>query len=100
VIDGVAWFADKGSPTATIGVDVVARTGPDAHDEQETLPVMEIYGIRRANVEAILLAGAVEIVAVRESDRANGWSDYWYIGTKRTDVVKPRRRLRDLLRRR
>jgi SAM-dependent methyltransferase len=100
VIDGVAWFADKGSPTATIGVEVVARTGLDAHDEHETLPVMEIYGIRRANVEAILLAGAVEIIAVRESDRANGWCDYWYVGVKRPEAVKPRRRLRDLLRRR
>jgi len=100
VIDGVAWFADKGSPTATIGVEVVARTGPDARDEQETLPVMEIYGIRRANVEAILLAGAVEIVAVRESDRAHGWCDYWYVGRKRPDVAKPRRRLRELVRRR
>jgi SAM-dependent methyltransferase len=99
VIDGVAWFADKGSATATIGVDVVARTGADADAEHETLPVMEIYGIRRANVEAMLLAGGVEITSVRESDRANGWCDYWYVGVKQTPV-KPRRRLRDLFRRR
>src|SRR5262249_5547329 len=48
VIDGVAWFADKGSHTATIGVDVVTRTGSDAEEEPAPRPVMETYGVRRA----------------------------------------------------
>jgi SAM-dependent methyltransferase len=72
----------------------------DADDAPETRPANEIHGVRRANVEAILLAGAVELVVVKESDRAPGWSDYWYVGVKRDAPVKPRRRLRDLLRRR
>jgi hypothetical protein len=100
VIDGVAWFADKGSPSATIGVDVVARTGPDADGDPETLPVMEIHGIRRANVEAILLAGGVDIMLVQESGCAVGWCDYRYVGTKREPRAETRRRLRDRFRRR
>jgi SAM-dependent methyltransferase len=100
VIDGVAWFAEKGSSSATVGVDVVARTGPDADEEPAMLPVMEIHGIRRANVEAILLAGAVDIVLVQEAHSAEGWCDYWYIGVKREPPPKPRRRWRDRLRRR
>lgn len=100
VIDGVAWFADKGSATATVGVEVVPRTGDDAEDDPETLPVMEIYGVRRANVEAILLAGAVDVVTVKESDRAFGWCDYWYVGIKREAPAHTRRSLRDRLRRR
>jgi hypothetical protein len=101
VIDSVAWFADKGSPTATIKVDVVARTGADANDAPATRPVMETHGIRRANVEAILLAGAVDVSAVRETNRSDGWCDLWYVGTKReSPAAKPRRRLRELFRRR
>jgi SAM-dependent methyltransferase len=98
VIDSVAWFADKGSPITTIDVDVVTRTGPDAEHEPATRPVMETHGIRRANVEAILLAGTVEVLAVRESDRSDGWSDNWYVGVKRDGPVKLRRRFRDRLR--
>ena len=73
---------------------------PLAAGEPETPPVTEIHGIRRANVEALLLAGAVNLVLVEGSDRADGWCEYRYVGIKRDPPAKTRRRLRDRLRRR
>ena len=61
---------------------------------------MEIHGIPRANVEALLQAHGLEIVEVRETDKAAGWRDYWYVAVKREHKARPRRRVRDLLRRR
>jgi SAM-dependent methyltransferase len=100
VIEGVAWFADRGSPTTTIPVQVVPRTETPAGDETAIVPVMEIHGIPRANVEALLQAHGLEIVAVRETDKAAGWRDYWYVAVKREGAARPRRRVRDRLRRR
>jgi SAM-dependent methyltransferase len=98
VIEGVTWFADRGSPTTTIPVQVVPRT--EASGDTAIVPVMEIHGIPRANVEALLQAHGVEIVEVRETDKAAGWRDYWYVAVKREHKARPRRRVRDLLRRR
>ncbi len=100
VIEGVAWFADRGSPTTTIPVQVVPRSGVPARDEMAIVPVMEIHGIPRAAVEALLQTHGLEIVAVQETDKAAGWRDYWYVAVKRDDARRPRRRVRDLLRRR
>ncbi len=99
VVEGVAWFADRGSPTTTIPVQVVPSTAaPDA--EPELVPVMEIHGIPRPDVEALLRAGGMDIVLVQETDKASGWRDYWYIAVKRTSAEPPRRRIRDLFTRR
>ncbi len=109
VIEGVAWFADRGSPTSMVPVQVVARTATTTDDgEAEFLPVMEIHGIPRADVEAALVAGGLDIVTVQETDKAAGWRDYWYVGVKRdgttpaaatSAALRSRRRVRDLLRR-
>jgi SAM-dependent methyltransferase len=100
VLEGVAWFADRGSPTTTIPVQVVPRTTAPARDEPEILPVMEIHGIPRAEVEAMLHARDLAIVAVQETDKAAGWRDYWYVAVKPEGAPRARRRARDLLRRR
>jgi SAM-dependent methyltransferase len=100
VIEGVTWFADRGSPSTMIPVQVVPRTAASAGDDTAIVPVMEIHGIPRANVEALLQAHGLEIVAVRETDKAAGWRDYFYVAVKREGAARPRRRLRDLLRRR
>ena len=100
VLDGVAWFADRGSPTTTIPVEVVPRATAPARDEPEILPVMEIHGIPRAEVEALLRARDLAIVTVQETDKAAGWRDYWYVAVKREGAPRFRRRARDLLRRR
>jgi hypothetical protein len=100
VIEGVAWFADRGSPTATIPVQVVPRSAEHAAEEPELLPVMEIHGVARAEVEDTLRAGGLEIVTVQETDRAAGWRDYWYVATKPDPATRAPRRARDFLRRR
>jgi SAM-dependent methyltransferase len=94
VIEGVAWFADHGSPTATIPVQVVPRAAARAADEPELLPVMEIHGIERTEVETTLRAGGLEIVTVQETDKAAGWRDYWYVATKPAVGARGRRFLR------
>jgi SAM-dependent methyltransferase len=96
VIEGVSWFADRGSPTTTIPVEVVARDVAHEGDEDEILPVMEIHGVPRARVEATLRENGLDIVTVQETDRAAGWHDYFYVAVKR-EPTPPRRRLRDLL---
>jgi SAM-dependent methyltransferase len=100
VLEGVAWFADRGSPTTTIEVQVVPRTRAHEVDEPQILPVMEIHGIPRAEVEALLRADGLEIVAVNETDKAAGWRDYWYVAKKPAGARRGRRRARELLRRR
>ena len=61
---------------------------------------MEIHGIPRAEVEAMLHARDSTIVAVQETDKAAGWRDYWYVAVKPEGAPRARRRARDLLRRR
>ena len=99
VIEGVAWFADQGSPTVTIPVRVVPRTG-GADADAAIVPVMEMHGIPRAQVEAELRARGLGIVVVQEAEKAPGWRDYWYVAVKREPGTRARRRVRDLLRRR
>jgi SAM-dependent methyltransferase len=107
VIEGVAWFADRGSPTTTVDVHVVPRAHPGSTDDA-IIPVMEMHGVPRAEVEEILTGGGLDIVAVRATDKAAGWNDYWYVAVKpafpqptsQTMPVGSRTRLRDRLRRR
>jgi SAM-dependent methyltransferase len=99
VIEGVAWFADRGSPTVTIPVEVLPRRHAEAA-ETAIVPVMEMHGIPRAEVEAQLRRSGLDVVAVRETDKAAGWRDYWYVAVKRAGSARARRRVRDLLHRR
>ena len=100
VIEGVAWFAERGSPISTIPVQVVPRAAARANDDPELLPVMEIHGVPREQVESTLRAGGLEIITVEETDRAAGWRDFWYVAMKPTSPATTRRRARDLFRRR
>jgi SAM-dependent methyltransferase len=91
------------APGGVAVFEIPSHPRPDDEQvgEQNAPPMTEVHAIRRANVETILLAGSVDLVVVQESDRVAGWCDYWYVGTKRQpSAVKPRRRLRDRLRRR
>jgi SAM-dependent methyltransferase len=105
VIEGVAWFADRGSPTTTLDVHVVPRAHAATADDA-IIPVMEMHGVPRPEVEALLRGGGLDIVTVQATDKAAGWNDYWYVAVKPDVSVKPggapraRRRVRDLLRRR
>ncbi len=81
VVEGVSWFSDRGSPTVTLPVRV-ASTHAAMDDESLLEPVMEIHGIPRANVESELRRGGLDLRAVRETDKADGWHDYWYVAVK------------------
>jgi SAM-dependent methyltransferase len=98
VIEGVTWFADRGSPTATIPVDVVPRGEANAPGTP-FVPVMEIHGIPRADVEATLGAGGLQIVTVQATDKAAGWNDYWYVAVKPEKNSGARPRFRGRFRR-
>jgi SAM-dependent methyltransferase len=100
VIEGVAWFADRGSPTVTIPVQVVPRTVVPGVGGAPIVPIMEMHGIPRAEVEATLRARGLEIVIVQETDKAAGWRDYWYVAVKRDPAARGKRRARNLFRRR
>jgi SAM-dependent methyltransferase len=100
VIEGVTWFADRGSPTVTIPVQVVPRTAAPPTADEPIVPVMEMHGIPRAEVEAMLRAHRLDIVLVQETDKAAGWRDFWYVAVKRDPTARPRRRARNLFRRR
>ncbi len=105
VIEGVAWFADRGSPTTTIDVRVVPRKAGGSADDA-IIPVMEMHGVPRTEVEAILRDGGLDIVTVQATDKAAGWHDYWYVAAKpdvtvhRGATMPARGRIRDLFRRR
>jgi hypothetical protein len=71
-----------------------------SHAEEAIVPIMEMHGIPRAQVEAELRTRGLQIVVVQETDKAAGWRDYWYVSVKPTGTARPRRRIRDLLRRR
>jgi hypothetical protein len=81
VIEGVAWFADRGCPTTVIDVRVVPRTSPPSVADA-IIPVMEMHGVPRADVEEILRRGGLDIVTVEPTDKAAGWNDYWYVAVK------------------
>jgi hypothetical protein len=105
VIEGVAWFADRGSPTTTIEVRVVPRSRAATTDDA-IIPVMEMHGVPRPEVEALLRAGGLDLVTVQATDKAAGWHDYWYVAVKPAVTVSRARaprglgRVRDLIRRR
>jgi SAM-dependent methyltransferase len=83
VIEGVAWFADRGSPTATVSVHVVPRTHSAPADDAID-PVMEMHGVPRDEVEHILSRGGLDVVKVQATDNAVGWYDFWYVAAKPT----------------
>lgn len=97
VIEGVAWFADHGSPTVMVPVHVVPRTAVVPEAETAIVPIMEMHGIPRAEVEAELRARGLDIVIVQETDKAAGWRDFWYVAVKPSGSARTRR-LRDRLR--
>ncbi len=100
VHEGIAWFAERGSPTLTAPVEVGDGTGSrrrglfrrkqEAGEIDITLdeaprpdaPVMEMHGVPREEVLALIaeLGGSVE--AVELNDNAPPWESYTYYASK------------------
>lgn len=77
----VRWFAEAGSTPARVRVRVDARLPPKT---VEGLPaVMEMHGIPRPEVEALIAAAGAEVVAVEADDAPGpGWASYRYIARR------------------
>jgi SAM-dependent methyltransferase len=81
VQEHVRWFAELGSPPARTRVVVDAALRPG---EVEGLPgLIEMFGIPRPEVEALIRRCGAELVAVDEDDAPGpGWTSYRYIARR------------------
>ena len=98
VHEGIAWFADRGSPTLRTTVEVVggARLGwrnrfsrqqrdgrpTVAETAQPAKPVMEMYPVPREEVLALIANLGGTVAAVDHNDQAPPWESYTYYATK------------------
>jgi hypothetical protein len=75
------WFAAAGSKTKSTRVHVDRRM-PVGHVEGIP-PQMEMFGIPRKDVEAIIGEAGGRLRAAEENDAPGpGWTSYWYISTR------------------
>jgi hypothetical protein len=77
----VRWFAEAGSRTARVRVRVDSALPPGTVDG---LPaVMEMHGIPRPEVEALIADAGGELAGVEEDDAPGpGWASYRYIARR------------------
>jgi SAM-dependent methyltransferase len=79
----VAWFRDKGSfaTRTTVQVDTSAVT---AQEQELLVPVIEMHGLPRETVEAVVSANGGELVDVLQDQWAGrGWRSFRYCVRKR-----------------
>ncbi len=82
VHENVLWFATVGSPTARVRVRV-RRGAPHAGSAQDTPARMEMHGIPRAEVEAIIARSGGTLRACEANDAAgDAWESFRYIATR------------------
>ena len=81
VQEHVQWFAAAGSQTRRTRVHVDAKMPQGQVDGLP--PQMEMYGIPRRDVEALIARAGGILRAVDENDAPGpGWTSYWYISTR------------------
>jgi SAM-dependent methyltransferase len=82
--EGVAWFADHGSPTATIPITVrPAASGPVA-EASPFVPVMEMYGVPWLEVVQDVAAAGGAVLDIQKDPWAwQTWYSYRYCVTRR-----------------
>lgn len=84
VHENVLWFAEAGSPTARVRVRVRSAV-PQSGIVQETPARMEMHGIPRAEVEAIIANSGGTLRACEGNDAAgDAWESFRYIATRET----------------
>lgn len=78
----VAWFKDKGSKTAKITMAVKHGTHKDKPSSKD-IPKMEMYGIRKHEIIALIEKSGGRIIDIQENDAAGKeWRSYRYCITK------------------
>lgn len=100
VHEGITWFAERGSPMLAARVVVVdeaepRRRGPLRRPQTaagpavvlddelpQNEPVMEMHGVPRAEVLALIADLGGSVVAVDRNDNAPPWEGYTYYATK------------------
>lgn len=77
VQEHIDWFAVRGSKTTAVPVHVDARLAPGV--VQGLPPRMEMHGIRRDEVEALIRASGGEVLFVKEDDApGTDWTSFRY----------------------
>jgi SAM-dependent methyltransferase len=81
VQEHVRWFAEAGSPPARIRVRIDPRLRPG--EVQGQPPVMEMHGIARPEVEALIAAAGGELLLI-EPDESPGpeWASFRYVARR------------------
>lgn len=94
VQENVSWFAKNGSPTALIEITVDASLPPG---RVEGLPAkMEMYGVHRNEVEALLRDAGAEVIAVDDDDSPGPeWISYRYYARKQQAATGDRKNEED-----
>ncbi len=79
VQEAVAWFADKGSPTARVPVRVIS-SGAGAPAVSGDSPRMEMHGVPRSEVEALMCDAGGTVADVTDG-HCPGWESwrYWVV---------------------
>ena len=87
VQEGVRWFSSSGSHSPRIKVRVDADLSYG--DVRGIPPRMEMYGIPRAEVEALIASSGGELLAADANDYPGpGWTSYRYIAQRRLPVLR------------
>lgn len=87
VQEHVCWFANHGSQTARIELQVLPNAGQaggqqSAKSSEVLVPRMEMHGIPKAEVLELLKTCGATVVDVRDDQNATGWVGYRYCVTK------------------
>ena len=81
VQEHVSWFARRGSPTTRTRVDVDASL--PAGEVQGLAPVIEMHGIPRPEVEALVTRSHGRLLAVDDNDAPGpGWTSFRYVAVR------------------
>jgi len=87
VQEQVAWFAAKGSKTVRIAIRVQG-TGEKKNSRGGCSPRMEMYGLPKDEVVALVQRAGAEVLSVENDLYAPGWKAFRYYATK---APEPRR---------
>jgi hypothetical protein len=82
--EGVAWFADRGSPTATVPITVRPAAAGPVTEAADFIPVMEMHGVPWLDVvQDVVAAGGAVLDIQKDLWAWETWFSYRYCVTRR-----------------